>query len=115
MTLKNTAIIRAVALLTAANAQFKIIAEDGSEYGTLPTAPQPHPKARTVKPFPHGERTVHIAKYIHDMQVGEERKIPLGKYKAGDLNVGAYAGQRWGAGSYITDSTPDGITILRVV
>lgn len=113
MTLKDQAISRATALLTAAGAKFKIIAADGTEYGDLQVV---DPKARRNKPFAHGERANYIQSRIVGMKPGEETVVPLGKYTYDELNVGAVAGKLWGTGNYITALTKDGkgIEVLRV-
>lgn len=116
--LRATAVTRAVALLTAAGAEFKVI-YGTVEYGTLKVAPpEPERKPKRNNPkYSHGERTKYIRGHIKDMKVGDLVTIPYGTYPAADIGyvVPPTAMDMWGKGSYQTQMHDTGIDILRIL
>lgn len=91
------------AALTAAGAQYKIIAEDGTEYGELQVVP---PKAHRTwtRQQPYGEMTAYFLPTVENMQPGDVVIVEPGKYEPARLRgaVGAWAAKKWGAGNSIT-------------
>ncbi len=115
---KSVAIKRALALLNAAGAKYKVIAEDGAEYGELVVAP---PKSCSRKPrdsrYASGERTAYIRALVADMKPGDEIMIPFtDAYPADAIGhmVAPTCFDLWGSGGYITENTEAGVSVLRV-
>ena len=115
----NTAIIRAIALLNATGAKYKVIATDGTEYGDLIVAKQPTLKKRgfTInKDYPRGERTAYVRAILEPMQAGDTKVVLNGPY--GDSLsslVPPTAQSLWGKKTYITSVVDGGIEVLRVL
>jgi hypothetical protein len=113
--IKSSAVSRAVALLNAAGAKFKVITAEGEEFGELIVA---LPKVRTVTrntQFEHGERTAYIRAHLEGLKVGDTTIVPWGPYGDGLGNcVPPTAQALWGKRSYITETVDGGTEILRV-
>lgn len=111
MDIKNTAITRAIAMLTAAGAQFKVITEDGTEYGTLEVKPQVKRKKSGVN-----FKEIYYP-VLSPMQVGDtatliaEEGIPPEGLRSA---MCGWASMMWGNGSYISERKNEVIEILRV-
>ena len=113
--IKTNAVARAVALLNAAGAQFKVIYGD-TEFGDLVVAP-PKTGRRNNPKYPHGERTTYIKSHLEGMGVGDVRNVPYDPYPIQDLctMVSPTAMEMWGKGAYQTQMTDKGIDVLRVL
>lgn len=98
---EQIALDRAIALLNAAKAKYKIILPDGTEYGELVVIP-PKPKRN----FKHqrGELTAYFQPLLEGMQPGEVRTIPADKYGPVHLraSLSGWCTGRWGNGNAIT-------------
>lgn len=112
--IKLSAVNRAVALLNAAGAKYKVIYNE-HEFGELKLAPPESPKRN--KDYPRGERTAYIRAYVGDMKVGEVTVIPFGPYPKDDIAplVPPACHDLWGNGGYQTEVVDKGVTVLRVL
>jgi hypothetical protein len=116
--IKASAVTRAVALLHAAGAQFKVI-YGTVEYGELKVAPPAlvrTPKRNNPK-YPHGERTAYIKALLSDMKIGDVRTVPFTAYSREDLQgvVAPTCVDMWGKSAYQTQVRHDGVDVLRVL
>ena len=113
--IKAAAVARAVALLNAAGAQYKVLFGT-EEYGDLVVAPPAAPR-RNNPAYAHGERTAYIKAYLEGMKVGDVKTVPYGPYPAESFSsiVPPTAFNMWGKGSYKTQTTEVGVDVLRVL
>lgn len=117
MSLQNAAVDRAINMLTAVGAQFKIITADGTEYGQLEVV---QPKARKTKVYlrPIGELHAYYSPFIIGMKPGEAVQIPFGPYEAEDVRgpLTAWCCSHWGKGNYMTVVNRDKrcVEVLRI-
>lgn len=100
--------------------QYKIIMPDGTEYGSLVTAPQGltnggKPRQRKGAIYGHGVLADHIAPYMDNLQSGEVAVIPLNGYDVTSVAsaVSGRAHNKWGNGTYTTHRTPTAVEIMR--
>lgn len=116
MSTQSIAVSRAIALLNAAQAQYKIITEDGAEYGGL-TVVVPKAKKR-IHTRPRGELRDYYLPYLINMQAGQTVSVPAGPYELEDLRgpITSYCSTHWGNGSYITsiNRKENAVELLRV-
>lgn len=116
MSTQSIAVSRAIALLNAAKVQYKILTEDGAEYGTLQVV-YPKQKKR-IYTRPRGEMRDYYLPFVKDQQPGETVRIPFGPYEAEDIRgpLCGYCSINWGNGSYITtiDRIGSFVEVLRV-
>lgn len=113
MDVKTKAITQAARLLTAAGAQFKIIAPDGAEFGDLEVA---EPKARATRRHNVYAVTGYIQK-IDAMAVGDV--VTLEPPTPEDLDgfrsaVCGSAGRAFGNGNYTTATNAGAVEVLRI-
>lgn len=119
--LKNRVLIDALKRIDSLGVQYKIIAPNGMEYGTLVVAAPVPEKVRKRAPhkYPHNALRDYVLSYITTMGPGDEVLIPVGDFDLKSLqsSVSSRAGQMWGAGNYLTTRDPlrNGISLLRVV
>lgn len=116
MSVENIAVSRAVALLNAAKVQYKIITDDGAEYGSLKVV---IPKmGKRVYTRPRGEMRDYYLPHVQHLQSGGSAKIPFGQYEPEDIRgpLTAWCTAHWGNGSYITsvNRAEQCVEILRV-
>lgn len=112
MDVKTNTIIKAIRLLDAAGAQFKIIAATGEEYGTLKLA-EPVGRARRHNVY---AVTGYIPK-VEAMKVGEVLvlEVPAGEAPGGFQSaICGRAGAVFGAGNYTTSRNGNNIEVLRI-
>jgi hypothetical protein len=106
-------IAQAIKLLDASGCKYKIIDQDGNEYGTL-AAVEPKKTSKNYK-FPPG--TMHRFYYplIKDMKVGDVVVIKNFDFEPKALQgaVTAWATEHWGKGSYKTCLVGPDVEILR--
>jgi hypothetical protein len=104
---------QAIKLLDASGAKYKIIDQDGNEFGTL-TASIPK---KTNKNYAHPPGTMF--RYYHplvkNMQVGDVVVIDSGEFTPKSLQgaLTGWATAQWGKGSYKTCIIESNIEILR--
>ena len=119
--LKNRVLIDALKRIDNLGVQYKIIAPDGKEYGTLVVAAPVPEKVRKRAPhkYPHNALRDYVLGYITTMGPGDEVIIPVGDFDLKSLqsSVSSRAGQMWGAGNYLTTRDPirNGVEVLRVL
>ena len=116
--LRNEAVRRAVLLLNAGKAQYKIIAEDGTEYGELKLAP-PEPPEKTMKRnrvFRNGELKTHYSPYLEKLNPGDLAQIPVGDFPPESLRsaITAAACNRWGKGAAMSCIRDGSVELLRL-
>ena len=106
-------IAQAIKLLDASGAKYKIIDQDGNQYGSLIVT---EPK-KSGKTFKHPPGTMHRFYYplIKDMKVGDVVVIENFDFDARDLQgaVSAWATEHWGRGAYKTCVVGPNVEILR--
>lgn len=110
--IKLAAVRKAIAMLQAAQAQYKIITHDGQEFGSLAVKPQPK-RHRTGTDY----KSVYFP-VINGMQAGDAKVIfpPSGMSKDGLRGaIAGYCSHAWGNGTYITSTAGDGVEVLRVL
>lgn len=119
--LKNRVLVDALKRIDSLGVQYKIIAPDGKEYGTLVAVVPTPEKVRKRAPhkYAHNALRDYVLGYITSMAPGDEVFIPVGDFdvKSVQSSVSSRAGQLWGFGNYVTsrDLTRNGITLLRVL
>lgn len=103
MSLQQVALERAINMLKAVGAQYKIIASDGQEFGEL-EAVVPKQRKRKVYLRPVGELHAYYSPFIVNVQPGETVQIPFGPYDAEDVRgpITAWCCSHWGKGNYMT-------------
>lgn len=110
-------IAKAVELLKASGAQFKVISPNGDEFGELEVAAE---KKKTFR-FAHGELANHYKPVLEHLKVGEvatfKNPDPT-KYDIEDFRSSAcsWISKEWGIGAHTStiDRTFDTLEILRV-
>lgn len=106
-------IAQAIKLLDASGCKYKVIDQDGNEYGVLTVSA---PK-KTSKTFKHPPGTMHRLYYplIKDMQPGDVVAIKNFDFEPRALQgaVSAWASEHWGKGAYKTCIVGPDVEILR--
>ena len=111
---------KAIRLLSASGAQYKVILADGREYGDLVVV---SPKLRTRVPRVAVGDLLRLYKHrVDSTKVGEVLQIPLeelaGVPNAHKENLrsaaSSYASKTWGNGSYTTGFTDTHLEMLRI-
>jgi len=106
-------IAQAIKLLDASGCKYKVIDQDGNEYGVL-TVSEPKKSSRTFK---HKPGTMHRFYYplIKDMKVGDVVVLKNFDFDASDLQgaITAWASEHWGKGAYKTCVVGPDVEILR--
>lgn len=119
--LKNRVLIDALKRIDSLGVQYKIIAPDGREYGTLVVvAPMPEKvRKRVPHKYAHNALKNYVVPFFTLMVPGDEVFVPVGDFdlKSVQSSVSSHAGQMWGAGNYVTARDPvrNGVNLLRVV
>ena len=106
-------IAQAIKLLDASGAKYKIIDQDGNQYGLLIVT---EPK-KASKSYKHPPGTMHRFYYplIKDMKVGDVVVIKNFDFEPRALQgaITAWASEHWGRGSYKTCMVGPDVEILR--
>jgi len=106
-------IAQAIKLLDASGCKYKVIDQDGNEYGVLAVS---EPK-KASKSYKHPPGTMYRFYYplIKDMQPGDVVVIKNFDFEPRALQgaVTAWASEHWGKGSYKTCMVGPDIEILR--
>jgi hypothetical protein len=106
-------IAQAIKLLDASGCKYKVIDQDGNEYGVL-TVSEPKKASKSYK---HPPGTMHRFYYplIKDMQPGDVVVIKNFDFEPRALQgaVTAWASEHWGKGSYKTCMVGPDVEILR--
>jgi hypothetical protein len=90
-------------VLNKAGAQYKIILDDGTEYGELQVQAKKEMKRRSSL-LPRGTLTNHYIPYVSSMQVGEVTSIPCTGFDAESLrsSLSSWIHHHWGASAGTT-------------
>jgi hypothetical protein len=101
MSVDTLAVKKAIALLDAAKAQYKIIIEDGTEFGELEVSAKKPKKERL---YPYGALTAHFAPYIKDLPIGGKAQIPVGDFDLKSIRTAltGYCSKEWGNETYLS-------------
>jgi hypothetical protein len=109
---------RALKMLDACGAQYKVILSDGTEYGTLEVVdPKPQRHRRTRGDRPYGALGAHVKPYLqHNTKPGDVLSIPFGEFEPSHVRgaVAAYLSSMWGRGTYTTATAPNAVEVLRL-
>lgn len=112
---KKAALKKAIALLNALQAQYKIILPDGEEHGELVIA---QTKKQILNRRPHGALSNIYIPYLSKLKPGDVCEVPAGEFKAEDMrsSMAGWIVSNWGKGSAITaiDRKANAIEVLRV-
>ena len=108
------ALKRALSLLIAIKAEYKVILPDGTEHGTLEVVR----KKKRVFKYGLGEMSAYYRPLVSDMQPGDMRIVPADRFDSEHLR-GTMTGwftKMWGRGAVITSINREDNTIevLRV-
>lgn len=116
MDIKELAISRAIAMLNAADAKYKIVMPDGREFGELEVKP-PRIRKRSYR-YPPGEMSAYWRPLVKDFEVGTVLSIPFGKFDGVHLRgtMSGYFTTTYGKGAVMTSINHETKTIecLRV-
>ena len=111
-------IAKAVELLKASGAKFKVISPNGEEFGELEVQP---PKAKKTFRFGHGELASHYKPLLESLKVGEVATFinpDPAKYDIEDFRSSAcsWISKHWGLDAHTStiDRDFDTLEILRV-
>ena len=101
--IQKIAIAKLIKALDGAEASYKIILPDGTEYGTLETKPVKvkKPKGTRASPYPRGELKAYVEPFLADIAVGGVAVIPYDKYPGPLLAARCYSAgfDAWGKGN----------------
>lgn len=116
-TIVTKTIARAIDMLTASGAKFKVISPNGEEFGELEVAAE---KKKTFR-FAHGELANFYKPLLENLKVGEVatfKNPDPSKYDIEDFRSSAcsWISKEWGNGAHTStiDRTFDTLEILRV-
>ncbi len=104
---------RCIKFIEAVGCQYKIVTDDGQEFGNLQTKP-----ARKRSPLKHkyGELRAHIKAHLNlEAEVGSVQEIPYTKYDPAITRSGicSLTSKHWGKDNYITNKKDGFIEVLR--
>ena len=128
--LQKRALGSALALLKASGAKYKVITEDGQEYGELEVAAPRKVSAKTGKPLARrkyrhtkGEMRAYYLPFLEKCGVGEEVTVPYGHFSSPEDKTSlrgaicGYCSHYWGTGKdgyYMSTMMDDGVHVLRI-
>lgn len=114
MSMKNLAIERMSRQLATLGCRFKIITEDGAEFGDLEVMPEPKQK----REYNRYVTATNYVELLKDIKPGESVFIPAGTAPLNGVQstLCAYMTSRFGKGAYMSARQPDrnGVEILRL-
>lgn len=107
--IKRVVLERAINMLQALKAQYKIILNDGSEFGELEVVKSNRRPLR----YPLGALRDYYSPFIKDMNVGDVVVVPIGDFDIDSIQGGicSFAGTTWGLKSVVTHRLPDENTV----
>ena len=117
-TIVTKTIARAIEMLTASGAKFKVISPNGDEFGELEVAQQVERK-KNFK-FKHGFLLSIYLPHVENLQAGEVAQIPVREDGVALEDVRgaacAWMTTHWGKGTYTTgiDKTFNTVEVLRI-
>ena len=111
--LKEKVLLDCVKRLNSLGLDYAIIRTNGERIGTLNIAQKVEKKRKPNKYAPMELRN-YIIPTLKDMNVGDEAKIPVGKFDVRSLqsSITSYASSIWGNGSYASSRTENNESIL---
>jgi hypothetical protein len=115
--IQKRALFSLVAMLQKSDAQFKIILDDGTEYGDLQVQPI---KICTRKPslLPRGTLTTFFTPYVTALEVGDVVAIPLTNMDGESVrsSLSSWIHAHWGAsgGTTMLNKTTNSLEVLRL-
>ena len=109
---------KALAVIKASGAEFRIILPSGEQFGTLAVAaPQPEKKRRKLR-HPYGALKAHYMPFVGDIKPNECRDVPWGAFLPGPLmsGISAWGCHEWGNGKIVvaTNKAKKCIEVMRV-
>lgn len=117
------AVKRALAMLQAAGAKYKVIETDGTEHGELTVAPPVKPRTRTIRE-PMGTKLAAFGPYVKSMKPGDSVLIPWCGYDDTEERkeefyrcITAWCSHNWGRsrdGAYLSTRNASGVELLYV-
>lgn len=114
-TIKNLAIERITRQLENLGCQFKVITEDGAEFGTLEVVSGKPKITRIHKRYVHETNYIELLK---DLKAGDSAFIPAGTAPLEGLQstCAAYMLKNYGKGTYMTvqHAERNGVEVLRL-
>lgn len=118
--LKNRVLVDALKRIDSLGVQYKIIAPDGKEYGTLVAfAPVPKKEPKRKPRYQRNALRNYVSGFMKAMMPGDEVFVSVGDFDIESLqsSVASFAFVTWGAGNYVTarDLIRNGVTVLRVL
>lgn len=120
MNIQKIAITKALPLLRASGAQFKIIEPDGTEHGTLVVA-SPVEAKRRANLHPRGTFSTHFKPLVEKVAVGESIVVPYVAHLQSELDkerlqasMCSHLTQIWGKQTYLTHRNGQGVELLRL-
>ncbi len=115
--IQKKALFSLVAMLQKSGAQFKIILDDGTEYGELEVQVKKAIKRRPSL-LPHGTLTTHFTPYVTELEVGDVSAIPLSGIDGESLrsSLSSWIHANWGArgGTTMVNKTTNSVEVLRL-
>lgn len=113
MSIKNIAIERISRQLETLGCEFKIITEDGTEFGDLEVMPK-----KAKREFNRYVSETNYRELCKNLRAGESVFIPAGTTPLVGLQslCATYMGQMFGKGTYMTAQQPErnGVEVLRL-
>lgn len=115
--IQKKALFSLVAMLQKSNAQFKIILDDGTEYGDLQVQPAKSCKRRPSI-LPRGTLKNFYTPYVSELDVGDVVAIPLANMDGESVrsSLSSWIHTNWGAsgGSTMLNKTNNSLEVLRL-
>lgn len=102
MSMQEQAVNKAIAMLTGVGAKYKIILEDGTEFGELEAVVKAEKKRTFGRPW--GTYSTYFKPFLEDVKVGQKVEIPCGEFGDEELRgpISSYCGKMWGVDTYLT-------------
>jgi hypothetical protein len=110
--------LKALAVIKASGAKFRIIMPSGEQFGDLPVAaPEPERKRRKLR-HPYGVLKAYYLPFVQDIQPGQCIDVPYGMFLPGPLmsGISAHFCHLLGNGKVMVASNKDKkcVEVLRV-
>ena len=109
---------KALAVIKASGAQYRIVMPSGEQFGDLPIAEPKPEKVRRKLRHPYGALKAHYLPYVKDIQPGQCIDVPCGPFLPGPLmsGISAWGCHEWGNGKIVvaTNRAKKCIEVMRV-
>ena len=106
---------RCVKFIEAIGCEFKVIADDGTEYGTLEVKPKVD-STRAPRRYPYGAVAKHFRAQLRtDSTVGDVQVVECGEFDPEAVRSGMCSDltNAWGKDTYITSVVNKTVEVLR--